>query len=74
MKVNYEDIKTKDYKVVNSIMETLQAISRRSGELLEVECISPREGWIPSMAVLTGADKITIDGRVVKNRYENINT
>lgn len=71
MKVHYEDIKTNDWEVQKAVMGTLKAISWRINEPLEIECQSPegRKGWTPSLSVLTMADKIVLDGKIIKDKF-----
>lgn len=69
MKVKYEEILLTDFNALREHMRNLKLKARSMNEILEVECHSLKPGWMPSMEVLFTADKITIDEKVVKDRF-----
>jgi hypothetical protein len=72
MVVQYEDIKAWSYTQLAAIAHTLKAISQRIGEPLVIECQSKYPNWQPSFSIMESSDKVILDGKVIKDRYGNI--
>jgi hypothetical protein len=56
-------------KGVHMVMRTLKMVARRNNQYLFIVAEHEREDWRPLQAVMQYADHVTVNGKVIKNRW-----